>query len=226
MKKGFWIDLLWYQFLQDALLQILIFKFIDRFYASHSLRIITPLPVFLQFLIIFVILDFIGYWMHRTQHQLQGYGAWFWRIHEVHHTTEDLNWLSGSRNHFLDLILPRVIGGGIMVLLGASDQAVEIFSVVGSLHGIFFHSNIRMKFGSLNYIINTPEMHRIHHLSDMRCQHSNFGDRLAIWDWIFGTAYLPDEEEIKDIPFGIGYYYPRHLPGHLLYMFRRKDKTG
>jgi sterol desaturase/sphingolipid hydroxylase (fatty acid hydroxylase superfamily) len=134
----------------------------------------------------------------------------------------DLNWLSGSRMHVSERIIGQLILSGILVLLGVAQGAAAMYFIFGSIHGAFFHSNIKMKFGPLNYILNTPEMHRVHHLSDIRYQNSNFGNRLSLWDWIFGTAYIPSAEEIKDIPYGVGYDYPQHLPGQLFYIFRKE----
>ena len=220
VKKGFWIDLIWYQFLQGFLLQVLIYRFIDQFYSSHSIHLITSLPVWQQFIFVFVLIDFIAYWVHRAQHGR----VFLWRIHEVHHSSQELNWLSGSRIHALELILVRLIGGFIMVFLGASESTMYIFTIVQMALGTFQHSNINFRMGFINYIINTHEMHRIHHLNDLRFQSCNFSDKLSIWDWLFGTAYLPKPDTLKDVPFGIGYEYPEDLFGQLFYMFRKEEK--
>lgn len=219
VKKGFWIDLIWYQILQGFLLQLLIYRSIDLFYSSHITHLITSFPVWIQFTVVFVLIDFIAYWIHRAQHGR----VFLWRIHEVHHSSQELNWLSGSRIHFLELILVRLIGGSIMAFLGASESTMYIFSIVQTTLGTIQHSNINFRMGFINYVINTHEMHRIHHLSDLSCQSCNFSDKLSIWDWLFGTAYLPKAETLKDVPFGIGYTYPENLFGQLFYMFRKEE---
>lgn len=220
LKRGFWLELLWYFIAQGVLLQILVFSYLNKFYSAHSLHLVTNLPVWLQCIVLIVGLDFFDYWMHRLSHN------WFplWRTHEVHHTATELNWLSGSRIHVLELVTVRVIGGALLAALGPADTAVYVFGIVDSFMGLFTHSNLRINIGYLKYIINSPEMHRVHHLASKEHQFSNFANKFAMWDWLFGTARLPQTNEIERIGYGIGYHYPQSLWGQLIHLFRKKEE--
>jgi hypothetical protein len=69
---------------------------------------------------------------------------------------------------------------------------------------MFIHSNIDVRLGKLQYFINGPEMHRWHHSDDEGKEYqNNYGTKLAIWDWMFGTAFLPNPNERKPIQYGL-----------------------
>jgi sterol desaturase/sphingolipid hydroxylase (fatty acid hydroxylase superfamily) len=218
LKKGFWTDLIWYTLMQGIILQILVFKYVGQFYDAHSFHLISNLPLWLQCIILIVFMDFVDYWMHRLSHN------WFplWRTHEVHHSTVELNWLSGSRIHALEMVMVRVIGGALIAVMGVSEYALYVMSVADTFMGMFTHSNLKINLGPLKYIFNSPEMHRVHHLNKTKHQFSNFANKFAFWDWLFGTASLPGPEVLKDAEYGIGYHYPQNPFSQFIYMFRKK----
>jgi sterol desaturase/sphingolipid hydroxylase (fatty acid hydroxylase superfamily) len=75
--------------------------------------------------------------------------------------------------------------------------------------------------GKLQKIINGPEMHRWHH-STGKGRNRNFATKLAIWDWLFGTAYFP---ETKPDEYGLKTYFPNHYFMQTLFAFRRFKKS-
>ena len=121
------------------------------------------------------------------------------------------------------MVVNSVIGSLLVYgLLGLSLEAGGIYTLCTALGEFFYHTTIKTP-RWVGFFFQRPEMHRIHHLSDMNCQSCNFSDKLSIWDWLLGTAYLPKTDMLKDIPLGIGYYYPEDLFGQLFYMFRKKS---
>jgi len=147
-------------------------------------------PVWLQAVVVIVVIDFFFYWMHRAKHRWD----WWYRLHETHHSSEELDWFSSVRFHPLEKILDRVIYLFPLTFLGAGASALLILSIVDAAIATFSHANIRVRLGPLVYVIVGPEMHRWHHARSAEGQLSNFGNNLSIFDWIFGTARLHTEE--------------------------------
>ena len=76
--------------------------------------------------------------------------------------------------------------------------------MISAVWGMFIHSNIDVRLGKLQYFINGPEMHRWHHSDDGGKEYqNNFGTKFAFWDWIFGTAFLPDPNVRKPKKYGL-----------------------
>lgn len=216
VNKGFYLDLFWYLLTQGLVLQYLVFDYVDKMFTANSLNAISSLPFYLQVPLLILAIEFITYWYHRWNH------SWLpmWRIHEVHHSSLELNVLSANRAHIFQILFINLISGATLALLGVSQIALIIYLAWDAIMGMFTHSNLKVNVGRLKYIINCPEMHRIHHLDVERYQRSNFGDKLSLWDWVFGTAILIDSEEMEQSKFGLGYEYPQNVIGQVFYMFR------
>ncbi|MDX2001198.1 MAG: sterol desaturase family protein [Chitinophagales bacterium] len=206
LREGFWIDLVWYTFIQSYFLKILIFDFIilpiDHYFDLSRLQLISHWPIALQVLFFLVTHDFYIYWFHRLQHN----SKFFWRTHEAHHSVKEVDWLAGSRSHILEIIINQSIEFAPIILLGADPMVVPIKALLDAMWGIYIHSNINVKSGWLQYIINGPEMHQWHHADQKEVFYSNYATKFAFYDWIFGTAYLPNHKPLK---FGLPYEYPR-----------------
>jgi sterol desaturase/sphingolipid hydroxylase (fatty acid hydroxylase superfamily) len=117
------------------------------------------------------------------------------------------------------------------VLLGAAPQVAVLKGAVSAIWGMFIHSNVDVRLGALQYVINGPEMHRWHHAIDRAAYGKNFSTKLAVWDWIFGTAYFPDPARSKASGYGLDYAeYPEHFPVDYLvqqaYAFRPAYQLG
>ena len=158
-------------------------------------------------------------------HRLQHRSSLLWRLHEAHHSTEDVDWLSGSRSHVLEILINQTIEFAPIVLLGAAPEVALIKVTVGSLWGMYIHSNVDVRTGRWQYVINGPEMHRRHHSADRRDgSNVNFATKLAFWDWLFGTAYHPAGKPgsygLWDVGFPHGYVRQQ------LYAFRRPARSG
>ena len=83
---------------------------------------------------------------------------------------------------------------------------------------MFIHSNININLGFLKYLINGPEMHRWHH-SISKGRNRNFATKLAIWDWLFNTAYAPINQ--KAMIYGLKTNYPSNYFNQLAFAFRK-----
>ncbi len=220
-REGFWVDLVWYTLIQSYFLKILIFDYIiqpmDKAWHLSSLQV-TSWPLALQVLFFLVVHDFYIYWFHRWQH----HSKILWRTHEAHHSNKEVDWLAGTRSHALEILINQTVEFAPIILLGANPMVVPIKALLDAVWGMYIHSNINVRSGRLQYIINGPEMHQWHHANDRRVFYANFSTKFAIWDWLFGTAFLPDE---KPGEYGLYYHYPKDYFLQHLFAVKRIDEA-
>jgi len=156
---------------------------------SHSFAFdaIGNLPGFAKILLGLIIADFCLYWVHRGMHRLHT----LWLTHAFHHSIDQLWWLSGSRTSVTHLILfaaPQVFLGYYVLMLSPSEAAVA-FSI-GVVVNIWIHTNISVNLGPLEWLLITPDYHRVHH-GARGLASRNIGFVLTIWDRMFGTYADP-----------------------------------
>ena len=202
VREGFWNDFLMYTIVQSLILGQAIDAFV-RFAAGRwRVEFVTAWPLWAQVTFFFVVHDFYIYSFHRLQHA----NKYLWRTHEAHHSVREVDWLAGSRSHPLEIIVNQTIEFAPIALLGAPPEVAAIKAILDAVWGMWIHSNVNVHSGWLQYVFNGPEMHRWHHKDDISDGVHNFGTKLAIWDWIFGTAYNP---ESKPLGYGIlDYEFP------------------
>ncbi len=160
--------------------------------------------------------DFVVYWWHRYMH----INKYLWRIHEPHHSGREVDQFSGSRAHVFEAIIMGTMEFAPMVLLGASPETIVYKGALDAVWGMYIHSNIDVRMGWLQKVINGPEMHRWHHCRDVH--NINFATKLAIWDWLFGTAYMPEGK--KPERYGIDVEWPGNLVKQQMIAFRPFDE--
>lgn len=220
LREGFFDDLALYTIAQSYILSIIIFSYIINFIDTTTgisrLRLFADVPVWIQLIFFTITHDIYIYWMHRWQHS----NKWLWRIHEAHHSPKKVDWLSGSRSHALEILINQTVEFAPIVLLGSPPEVIAYKGVISAVWGMYIHSNIDMKTGWLQKIINGPEMHRWHH-STGKGRNRNFATKFAIWDWMFGTAFLPDT---KPDEYGLKTYFPPHYFKQTLFAFRSFKK--
>jgi len=193
--EGFFSDLFLYTFLQSYVLAWVIFGFIhwlDNTSGLSRLRLVSDFPIWAQVAFFVITHDLYIYLFHRWQHR----NKWLYRIHEAHHSPREMDWISGSRSHSLEILINQTIEFAPIILLGAAPEVAVIKGMIDAVWGMYIHSNINVKSGALQYIINGPEMHRWHHAKG-KGNSVNYATKLAIWDWLFSTAYLPKDEKPK-----------------------------
>lgn len=221
-REGFFDDLALYTIAQSYILGIFIFTFIinsiDSITGISRLRLFADVPIWLQLIFYLITHDFYIYWMHRWQHK----NKFLWRLHEAHHSPKKVDWLSGSRSHAFEILINQTIEFLPIVLLGSPPEVAAYKGVISAVWGMYIHSNINVKTGKLQMIFNSPEMHRWHHTTG-KGRNKNFATKLAIWDWIFNTAYLPPE---KAEEYGLKTYFPDNYFKQFIYAFRPFKKKN
>ncbi len=202
-REGFFNDMILYTIVQSYLLGLIIFGFLNWIKNNtdlYSYSLLDSWPVWLQVLVLVIAHDFYIYWFHRWMHN----NKVLWRLHEAHHSPKSVDWLSGSRSHSLEILINQTIEFAPIILLGASPEVAIYKGMISAIWGMFIHCNIDVRLGKLQYFINGPEMHRWHHSDDGgREFQNNYGTKLAMWDWIFGTAFFPDPKVRKPRLYGL-----------------------
>lgn len=181
--------------------------------------------IFIMFILGLLIFELGQYISHRISH------AYFWEIHEFHHSATEMNILNVNRSGPLHQTinglteLPFVLLGVVFV-----NQAIEqgqwpifilwtIFGVAGECFGYIGHSSFKLIFPKpISYIFLSPSLHWLHHSDNPKHFNKNFGRVLCIWDQIFGT-YL-DESNLKDVK-GFGFKhsaYNKYNPFYCYYI--------
>ena len=151
---------------------------------------IASWPLWAQALGMLVIGDFVGYWIHRRFH----HSARLWRLHAVHHSSEELDWLSSVRVHPLNQIIQVSLRLSVLYVIGFAPGTLAGYTPFLSLFAIGLHANVPWRFGPLGYVIASPAWHRWHHAADTQGEGRNFAGLLPVWDFMFGTAHFPHRQ--------------------------------
>ena len=120
-----------------------------------------------------------------------------------------MDWLSGSRLHFLEPLVTRALVLMPIVLLGFPQDTIFAYLIFISVQSVLIHSNIKMKVGWLRYVVVTPQFHHWHHASDAEAIDKNYAAHTPIFDMMFGTWHLPKDRwpvkygTVKPIPGGM-----------------------
>lgn len=144
-------------------------------------------PVAVQFALIVLVADLTQYGQHRLFHRI----PFLWRFHAVHHSIERMDWLAGSRLHFLEVLFQRALVIAPVHLLGFGREAIDLYVVFAGLITVFIHANLGVDFGWLRYLVATPAFHHWHHAAEEEARDRNFAVHLPVLDVLFGTFHLP-----------------------------------
>jgi sterol desaturase/sphingolipid hydroxylase (fatty acid hydroxylase superfamily) len=175
----------------------------------------SSLPLVLQVALGLVLLEFGLYWKHRLAHE------WplLWRFHAVHHSVTRLWFLNTGRFHLVDTLSGLAFGIPVLLVLGAPQDVMIMVSAITAFVGILTHSNVEMRCGWLNFVFNTPELHRWHHSKVLAEGNRNYGENLMLFDLAFGTYFNAARRPPADI--GIRHPMPATFLGQLAVPFTR-----
>lgn len=177
---------------------------------------IAKLPLWVQGLIVIVVGDFIGYWTHRINHRITP----LWNIHAVHHSAEIVDWLTAVRIHPLNDMFSKGIKIVIVMLLGFSPIAPELYVPVLSAYIAMIHANLSWTYGPFRYVLASPAFHRWHHAMDQKAWGKNYAGMFPIFDVLFGTFYMPVGQQPRE--FGLsGETMPNNFIDQMLYPFHQ-----
>jgi sterol desaturase/sphingolipid hydroxylase (fatty acid hydroxylase superfamily) len=177
---------------------------------------LAQLPLWVQALLFLVASDFMLYWLHRMFH-----GGGFWKYHAIHHSSEDLEWISAARFHPVNLFIGTILVDVILLMAGISPNIMLWVGPFTTFHSAFVHANLSWTLGPFKYVLATPVFHRWHHTSLEEGGNTNFAGTFPLWDILFGTfrmpkGALPDQYGVDDQS-----SFPREIIGQLAYPFRK-----
>ncbi len=236
VRKDFWLDgfYLFFNFfifslvLYNALSNVVL-DFYTRFLAYFGLEKIELislklLPLYVQFIIWFVIADFIQWNIHRLLHK----NMYLWEFHKVHHSVKEMGFAAHFRFHWMETIIYKTLQYIPLSLIGCNIEQFFIIHIIALIIGHLNHSNINISYGYLKYIINNPKMHIWHHAKNIGDNKYgvNFGISLSVWDYLFGTFYLPNNGRDTELGFEEVEKFPSIFFKQSLYPFRKFKKNA
>ncbi|MFN0106008.1 MAG: sterol desaturase family protein [Bryobacteraceae bacterium] len=187
--------------------------------ALAYLRIVDGQPLWLQVPLLLLVFDFLQWLIHNLLHRV----GWLWEFHKLHHSIEEMDWIGNWRFHWMEVVVYRSLLYIPAAFFGFSPIAMFAYGLLNTLAGHFAHSNLRIRIGWLRYLVNSPEMHRWHHAHpDAGPMNRNFGITLSVWDWLFGTAHLPENEDPARLGFAGLDTYPQGIAGRMFAPLRRR----
>ena len=177
-------------------------------FSFHSIGAIpfigSGLEVLAMIFVPLLIHDCWFYWAHRIEHRV----SVLWEFHKLHHSDEAMNATTFARDHFLQeswRAFFSVFTLGLFLDLNLTEAGKAALYSTMFLVGLsmFYHSAIRIQLPWLDYVLVTPQVHRIHHSVMPEHHNKNFADLFPLFDLIFGTYERPVREEFPATGLGI-----------------------
>ena len=228
-RKDFWMDgfYMFFNFFLFAIAisgfyELLAVFFRDVGIKMQSLAVLDmgAWPMWAQLIVFFVLLDFVQWFTHTLLHKY----PFLWKFHKVHHSVKEMGFAAHLRYHWMENILYKPLKTfGIMLLGGFEPEQAYIVHFLAISIGHFNHSNLKITWGPLKYVFNNPVMHLYHHaykLPEGRYG-VNFGISLSVWDYIFGTNYIPEDSGTIELGFPGDEDFPKDFLRQNTYGFKK-----
>jgi sterol desaturase/sphingolipid hydroxylase (fatty acid hydroxylase superfamily) len=177
-------------------------------------------PVWSQFLLLFVVADFMQWNIHRWLH----YSPWLWEFHKVHHSVEEMGFAAHLRYHWMETIVYKSIQYIPLSMIGFGLDDFFILHLVTILIGHLNHANVKITYGPLKYVLNNPVMHLWHHAKNIPAGSNgvNYGISLSLWDYLFGTAFIPNQNANEPLGFEHSEEFPKTFLQQLTHPWNKK----
>lgn len=195
---------------------------VNTFVAQFEFAMYQPLQEFVsslhfivQFLLVMLVADLVQYWSHRAYHEI----PFLWRFHAVHHSSEEMDWIAGSRVHVVELLLTRMLILLALVLCGFSLPVVNAYIAFVAFQAVFDHANVSVNPGWLRYVFVTPNFHHWHHSQDREALDKNYAAHYSFLDYLFGTAV--NSQKMWPERYGVlGGYVPKGIFKQFFWPFK------
>lgn len=140
---------------------------------------------------LFLATEFAYYWFHRASHRVR----WLWATHAVHHSATHFNLSAAIRLGWTGQLTGAFVFFLPLAWIGFPPVAIGAMLSAGLLYQFFLHTALPIRLGPLEWILNTPAHHRVHHSCNEECLDKNYGSVLIIFDRLFGTFAAPPAHE-------------------------------
>ena len=152
-----------------------------------------PLDTWWTWVLLFIGVEFCYYWFHRASHRIR----WFWATHAVHHSATRFNLSAAIRLGWTGQLSGAFVFFLPLAWIGFHPLAIAGVLGLGLLYQFFLHTHLDVSLGPLEYVLNTPRHHRVHHATNETCLDRNYGNVLIVFDRLFGTfAKVPADEPL------------------------------
>jgi sterol desaturase/sphingolipid hydroxylase (fatty acid hydroxylase superfamily) len=148
-------------------------------------------------------IDFLYYWWHRMSHVVNV----LWAVHAVHHQSEDFNLAVALRQPAFEAltIIPFHLP---LALLGVEPWIYVTCYAIDLIYQFWIHTELPGRLGFVEFVLNTPSSHRVHHGINPQYLDRNYGGILVIWDRLFGTYQREEEPPAYGVTHALGSYNP------------------
>lgn len=147
----------------------------------------------------FLMVEFAYYWFHRASHRVR----WLWATHAVHHSAEQMTLLASLRLGWTNLFSAGWVFYVPLILLGLPPLVVVALLAFDLRYQFFLHTEAVGKLGPLEWVLNTPAHHRLHHASNDAYLDRNYGGVVIVFDRLFGT--VGEERADEPIRYGLAH---------------------
>lgn len=233
-RKDFWLDT-FYMFFNFFLLNMVILiamsnvtaQLFNDFLSLFNLQLtslqlfdLSMLPKALALFIFFIVSDFVQWNTHRLLHRYE----FFWNFHKVHHSVKQMGFAAHLRYHWMEpVVYKTLLYVPVAIIGGFTIQDVFIVHFISITIGHLNHANLGWDYGILKYILNNPKMHIWHHSKEMpRKFGANYGISLSLWDYVFGTNYIPKSGRDIELGFENDEKFPTDFVHQELYFFKKE----
>ena len=202
IKKEFWRDLA-YAFM----MMVVVAPATNVFVSLLTEQALTPLfphqmfdttiqslPMWFQVFLGLLILDFIVYIRHRFMHER------LWLVHAIHHSPNEINWLTKYRLHPFEVVIAVLVGAVVMHFVGFSGKGIATAGTILSAMDVLNHINIRLRYPApFCYLLSCPDYHKWHHATEQQALNKNYVVVFPFLDLLFGSYYFPDKAMPKAV---------------------------
>jgi sterol desaturase/sphingolipid hydroxylase (fatty acid hydroxylase superfamily) len=192
-RNDWWMDVVYFMSTHFPLQILSFLVFLPATQATKYLGVpilqqsVARLPWLLQFFLAIVVADLAEYFVHLAFHKI----PFLWRFHSIHHSSKALDWIAGSRSHFVDDTLVRAFVL-LPLMFGFSQTIILAYLIFVTLHATWTHCNFSPNAKWLEKFLVMPRYHHWHHTSQKEGIDKNFAIHFPWIDKIFGTYYFPE----------------------------------
>jgi sterol desaturase/sphingolipid hydroxylase (fatty acid hydroxylase superfamily) len=185
---------------------------------------LSSFPIWLGLLIFFIMNDFVQWFTHVVLHRFE----FLWNFHKVHHSVKEMGFAAHLRYHWMENIVYKPLKTLVVLLIvGGEPKDAFIIHFISIAIGHLNHANVKITWGPLKYVFNNSVMHLWHHVKSLpkdRKNGVNFAISLSLWDYIFGTNYIPNESGDIELGFDNDEKFPIDNFGkQLIYPIGKED---
>ncbi len=160
-------------------------------------------------LLLFFAEDYCYYWFHRMHHQVR----FLWAAHINHHSSTRYNLSTALRQSWLTPLTGPIFWAPLP-LLGFAPSMVLTAQAFSLLYQFWLHTESIRSLGPLEWVLNTPSHHRVHHGTNLEYLDKNHAGILIIWDRMFGTFAKEQAPVVFGITTNIKTYNPLRIAFH------------